>query len=282
MNLKGDDNMSLSFGIMGTGGIGGILVISGSSRNASKKVRTYNNLRPKKKLHYNSKEVSSAILRSKTSISASKAVVKARGRLVMLRRKLYSGEYDENELRHAIIHAESMVRVAKKRLKHMKQEENEKRALDDEFSEYFDLDKEKNSDLEAVSSENQNASENYQSSQPSDEELMYELEKLMQEALEAMEEMDEADFEDFCDEYVGITKDIEPEDLALKKKKHRAEEMRDIVKADMKYLKAMFNKWECEKNNISNGISLEIGGIEIPYSPPMPVVSEGGNVDVSV
>ena len=36
---------------------------------------------------------------------------------------------------------------------------------------------------------------------------------------------------------------------AKKKKKHRTREMMEITKADMKYLKAMFEKYEREKGN---------------------------------
>lgn len=39
-----------------------------------------------------------------------------------------------------------------------------------------------------------------------------------------------------------VSREMDPEDLDLLKKKHRSEELREIMEADMKYLKALFNK----------------------------------------
>ena len=162
--------MSLLVGGMGTGGK---LIITGIRKKTPKSVSTYNsNTKPRKKLQYNHREVSAMILRAKTSFSASLTVSSARTKLVSLSKKAGTGEYDEEELRHAIIHAQSIVRVAKKRLKHLKQEEAEKKAIDDEL---LELEEEKESDLEDV--EEENRSENEESSEMSEQELR----KLMRE-----------------------------------------------------------------------------------------------------
>ena len=124
--------MSLLVGGMGTGGK---LIITGIRKKTPKSVSTYNT-KPRKKLQYNHREVSAMILRAKTSFSASLTVSSARTKLVSLSKKAGTGEYDEEELRHAIIHAQSIVRVAKKRLKHLRQEETEKKAIDDELLEF--------------------------------------------------------------------------------------------------------------------------------------------------
>ncbi len=93
---------------------------------------------------------------------------------------------------------------------------------------------------------------------------------------------------------------MDPEDLELMKKKHRADEMRAIVEADMKYLKFMFDKLEKERQSNSNSISsyssvsydnnssandsvsLELGGVDIPVeaAPDAMTIVEGGAVDV--
>ena len=90
------------------------------------------------------------------------------------------------------------------------------------------------------------------------------------------------------------------EDLELMKKKHRADEMRAIVEADMKYLKFMFDKLEKERQSNNNSISsyssvsydsnssandsvsLELGGVDIPVeaAPDAMTIVEGGAVDV--
>ena len=265
--------MSLLVGGMGTGGK---LIITGIRKKTPKSVSTYNsNTKPRKKLQYNHREVSAMILRAKTSFSASLTVSSARTKLVSLSKKAGTGEYDEEELRHAIIHAQSIVRVAKKRLKHLKQEEAEKKAIDDEP---LELEEEKESDLEDV--EEENCSENEEPSEMSEQELrklMREIEELMREAMEESNENDEDVFEEF-----SFVRDVEPQDLELRKKKHRAEELKDIVKADMRYLKFVFGRLESERNSINSGVSLEIGGFSIPFSPPPPVVTEGGAVDISL
>ena len=77
------------------------------------------------------------------------------------------------------------------------------------------------------------------------------------------------------------------------KKKHRSDEMREIMDADMKYLRAVFNKLEKERQSLSSGaksfgdipagVTLEISGLEMPVElPQMPVNTEGGCMDFTV
>ncbi len=78
-----------------------------------------------KKLRYNYKSISSQLLRSRTSIDAAKVARKARRQLVMLKgKRLHERQkYDSYELEAAINHAQSMVRVARKKVKHLQEEE---------------------------------------------------------------------------------------------------------------------------------------------------------------
>ncbi|MBD5525104.1 MAG: hypothetical protein HDR04_11945 [Lachnospiraceae bacterium] len=91
---------------------------------------------------------------------------------------------------------------------------------------------------------------------------------------------------------------MDPKDLELLKKKHRADEIRDIMKADMEYLRALFDKLEKEKSagisgfgdnssdsgdssENTSGVSLQIGGIDIPVSNvEAPLEIAGATVDV--
>ena len=87
-------------------------------------------------------------------------------------------------------------------------------------------------------------------------------------------------------------REMDPEDLDQLKKKHRSEELREIMEADMKYLKALFNRLAREKeegpggqdygsNDYASGVSLEIGGLDIPVATvEAPVLIEGSNFDV--
>lgn len=78
-----------------------------------------------KKLRYSYKSISSQLIRSKTSVEASKVARKARRQLVMLKgKRLHENEkYDSYELEAAIAHAQAMVRVARKKVKHLQEEE---------------------------------------------------------------------------------------------------------------------------------------------------------------
>ena len=65
---------------------------------------------------------------------------------------------------------------------------------------------------------------------------------------------------------------MDPEDLEMLKKKHRAKELRKITEADMEYLKALFNELEKEKQDNQNGVSLELAGIEVSPFPGCPLL----------
>ncbi len=248
----------------------------------------------KKKLPYNFKAVSAQILLSKTSGAANKAVTKARSMIATLLRKVKGGEYDDQELELAITHAKKMERVAKKRARHLKQEEEiEKQGSSDEL-EQEDL-------MEKV--EEQDAEE--QEAVISEEELqrlMEEYEQLMRETMQELAQ--ETSLEELADEFAGAVYDMSPEDLEQLKKKHRSDEMREIADADMKYLRAMFNKLERERQALSSGsssgsgsvpssgssagyepagVSLELSGLDMPVeTAQMPVMAEGMSIDCSV
>ena len=136
------------------------------------------------------------------------------------------------------------------------------------------------------------------------EKMMQELESLIEESMEELEEA--AGLEDFMDGMMCVVqKDMEPEDLEQLKKKHRAEELQEIMEADMKYLKALFNRLEREKagralvgssNNGSSpsvqstqsdsarGVSLQLAGTDIPVEQtaevPAAAIAEGASVDI--
>ncbi len=81
------------------------------------------NKKKTKKFRYNFKALSVQIRRAKTPVSAKQAAVKARSKAAMLRQKLHTGEYDDQELLAAIIHAEQMERTARKKQKNLNEEQ---------------------------------------------------------------------------------------------------------------------------------------------------------------
>ena len=234
----------------------------------------------KKKLQYNIKEISRQIMSTKTAGNARQVAVRARGKIAELRKKLKTGEYDDEELEAAIAHAEQMARVAKKRMKHLQEEERIKTEggpCEAELEEDVSLDWE---DVEEQGDTEIDMEEL--------KELMQEFQELMQETIEDMEEMEDAYALDELSEelVVGFQEEMDPEDFELLKKKHRSDELREIMVADMKYLKALFDKLEKEKqegSSASSGVSLELGGVEIPITNiEPPVLTEGSSVDVLV
>ena len=96
------------------------------------------------------------------------------------------------------------------------------------------------------------------------------LEKAMREleqTLDEMEKIEESaeDFAETMDEMSeALSGDMEPADLEEMKKKHRADEHRDIIRADMKYLKALFDKLAREKAQAKAAAALS------SISPSMP------------
>ncbi len=163
----------------------------------------------KKRLNYNFKSISSQILLSKTSNSAGKAVTKARGTIAMLLRKVRSGDYDDQDLEHAIIHARKMERIAKKRMRHLKQEEEiEQKGKSAEFEDEVLDGLEESSEDEAV----------LELSEEELQRLMEEYEDLMQESMEEMmqesmqELLEEASLEELSEEFCGAVYEMEPEE----------------------------------------------------------------------
>lgn len=246
----------------------------------------------KKRLVYSFKRISAQILASKTPGVAKRVVTKARHEMVNLLRKKFTGQYDEEELRHAIIHAEKMVRVAKKRMRHLQEEQDAKKKGGICEAEIEEKTEERASEQEQILED------------LGGEEILSqeEMKRLMQELQDAMAELENEtlDLEELAP---MVTEELDPEDLELLKKKHRAQELRDIMEADMKYLKAMFGKLERDRqeslegikaidsgpaNGSSGGVSLELGGAMVAAEgqetqlTQITVMTEGGSFDISV
>lgn len=244
------------------GSAAGTLSVTKSTSSAQKKL---------KKLQYNFKLISSQILRAKTSGTAARAVSSAKRKTAELRRKMKSGEYDDTELAAAIIHAEAMERIAKKRVKHLQEEERAERSeqpCEAELAE--ELDEACADDLSGCA-----------------EELSEEMKQMMQECEELMREMmeEEGMQGDLSESFFGGGVDMDPADLKALKQKHRSKELMEIAKADAKYLKAIFQKYAADQQQAAGSVSLNLGGMEMPAAEPAlapPVPTEGGTVDVTV
>lgn len=101
------------------------IFISGLNLNASTAGMAYN--RQKKELNYNPREISSQILRTSKTTGALQVLVRARGKVGVLERCRATGQYDDNEVRTALAHAKRMVKCAKLKADHLKEEEQQKK-----------------------------------------------------------------------------------------------------------------------------------------------------------
>lgn len=230
-----------------------------------------------KKLNYNYREVSGRIVRSKTSVSARQTVTHARTVVAMLRRRYGCGEYNDRDLEIAIIHAEKMVRIAKKKLKNLKAEELARRTSELEKME-DEREEENSAEREEVQSESSEMSEEKL------REMIRRMEKELQE-LAAENSLD-----DLMDECLGSGGKMSEEELKLIRKKHRCDEMRQIVEADMKYLKAMFQRMAQEQQETANAVTLELSSaaagtpvtVSLAAAAGSAPTADGGSVDTTV
>ncbi len=253
----------------------------------------------KKRLPYSFKEISTRLLKTKKSGNAHQVLISARQKAVSLRLMYKGGVYDDDEVLAALMHAQAIVRVAKKREKHLQEEERAERKIDREGADSTFCEADIEEKTEEASSRQIHKEEREQTKAKMDmQRMMEQYERMMQ---EAMRELEQLEHMDALSEEMGLDGEIsmDPADLELMKKKHRADEMRAIVEADMKYLKFMFDKLEKERqsNNNSitgfssvsydngssgNSVSLELDGIDIPVeaAPDAMTIIEGGAVDV--
>ena len=189
----------------------------------------------KKAALYSFKQVSSQVLAAKTSGKASQVSTSIRMKIGLLRKQLKNGDYDEEEILRAILHAEMVQRACDKKKKNLKMEERAERGIESE--EEMPLEPEETIDEEA-----------------SEEEI---------------KELEQEEFE------------------ALMEKLEMAAE-------DLKYLKALFDRLQSEKENAGkasfaggydSGVSLSLGGMDMPVtttsSQSMPVET-GGSFDATV
>ncbi len=284
-DIREDDGMS----VMGIGrSVSRVTQIKDARGNVVATIRTSrpskssNNSKKKKKpLQYNFKQISSQIMLSKTPANARKVLTKARGKVAELLKKQNSENYDDRELRAAIIHAKKMERIAKKRMKHLQQEEDAKQ----------DKNQSENMEDQELEMEDIFSNDELDEKEVIDDELlkiMQELQALMEESMDDLMDSltEEAEFNELVEEVAGIIEEeLEPEELERLKKKHRADELREIAEADMKYLRALFDKLEKDKQSspVNSGVSLELSGEEIPVEViAEPVMVEGGTIDFSV
>lgn len=297
------------------------LSYSESLRN--QRQQTKNTTLALKKLKYQFKNISSKILRSKTSQAAKQAAGQARREIMRLKCQKQNSDSDSEEIDAAIAHAQAMERVAKKKAKHLEEEEMVKAA--DGICQGDWISEEETKDAQDAEAKNvQNAEE--MSTESSEDEMSRDLSayeyagnsydtsdyialgmdafyaqagdfmsemsdftsEMMQEMSDSLRDlMEEMGLDGISDTAVSVNREMDPADLKMMKIKHLNKEMKDIVKADAEYLKAVFNHLEKMKDNVviptgnagavSSGMtgtsfSADVAGVGVPAAP-VPVIN---------
>ena len=219
-----------------------------------------------KKLKYYYKDISSKIMRSKTSAMARQVVSQAKREVLRLKREKQSGKYDSEEIDAAIVHAKAMERIARKKVKHLEEEELAKACgglcADNQISdERTEEEQEKDgTSIDELKREELQHEDMQQEEFLNDETIepitisemnVSVLEDLSQELFHEMSEelqdlMSELGLDELNDSLLVAKRDMDPADLKEMKIKHRNREMKEIVKADNEYLKAYFKYLETQ------------------------------------
>lgn len=208
----------------GMGSIGSATVSTNKNSTSAKIREKQNKNRKKKKLNYNSREISSQILRSVKSEIASIVLIRAKVKVGVLKRCFGTGEYNDREVIAAITHAQRMVNCAKMKVNHLKEEEQQGHSNKKEQAKNK---QQKRNEIKRKVSQKERELEN----------------KIEQEKMEQVRK-----------------EKMNHQELIRKKKMHRNRELSKIQEADMKYLKdqADSNRTDTSFQTDYSGVSLEL------------------------
>lgn len=250
-----------------------------------------------KKLKYQFKNISSRIIASKTSAVARQVAGQATREVLRLKREKQSGNYDSDEIEAAIVHAKAMERIARKKVRHLEEEELARAGgkamggvcAGDLEEKQDELDEEKVSeDAESENDDQEMQTETgdrQRVSRARYEEELRQIQAQNSDMNDLMQEMSDDEWmnelsEELSDALLSYKKDLDPADLKMMIVKHRNKEMREIAEADSKYLKAYFNYLEKLKGDDSMSDSLKgadspdsFGSMGSSYTPSLPGVS---------
>lgn len=274
----------------------------------------------KKKLRYNFKSISSQIAQSKTSSNAKQVVSKAKREVLRLKRLANNRAYDEEEVMAAITHAQSMERVAKKKEKHLQEEEMVVAAnrtcmdgIEDDSIENPAEEEEASTKEELQGTEGDidtleeqampmEDMENFSEAMEALHKEWFEAtDQLLEKTQESMAAVTQEAVEDLMDEFVASMQDLleemglsdladamepfgeemDPADLKMMKIKHRCKEQKEMTKADSEYLKAVFDKLSKEGLQ-SDSVPAQAGlGNQTVLQPPIVITDSGGMAESS-
>lgn len=183
-----------------------------------------------KQLNYNSREISSQLLRASKVRNASIVLIRAKTKVGVLKRCLGTGQYNDREVLAAVVHAQRMVNCAQLKVRNLKEEEQLKHKNEKEQAE----------------SKQQRKNEVKRRVSQKEQALKSKL---------AMEEMQQARKEK-----------KKRQELCRKRKLHRNQEYGKITEADMKYLKDRTENGGYSVRPDYSGVSLELSNAAMSLS----------------
>lgn len=178
--------------------------------------------RPKKRLNYNPREISSQLVRVRKSRNAAVVLARARIKLGVLQQAHASGQYNESEVRIAIAHAKRMVECSRVKTRNLKEEEILKGRNDRDHN--SGEQKKRNEVKRRVRQKEQNLK--IKMSLEEDQRILKEKNRKQQ--------------------------------LLQKRRMHRNDEQRRITEADMKYLEDQLKNNQSDKTVRYEGVSLDL------------------------
>ena len=175
----------------------------------------------KKSLNYNSREISSQLIRATKARSAGTVLTKAKSKLAMLQRCKGSGQYNDSEVEIAITHAKRMVKCAQLKFVNLKKEEVLKKSYEKETEHNK---QHKKNEIKRRTAQKENEIRQKMAAQ--------ELQQTLKEKQMRRE-------------------------LAQKRRMHRNQEQSKIAEAEMKYLQDQLNRNDGSSSS-NAGVSLDI------------------------
>lgn len=208
----------------GFGGAAGSASVVTTKKSIADRVKAANNQakRPKKRLNYNPREISSQLARAHKSRNAAVVLARAGIKLGVLQQAYASGQYNESEVRIAIAHAKRMVECARVKTSNLKEEEILK----------------KRNDRDHNSGEQKKRNEVKRRVRQKEQNLKIKIS---------------------LEEDQRILKEKNRKQLLLQKRRmHRNDEQRRITEADMKYLEDQMKNNQSDKTVRYEGVSLDL------------------------
>lgn len=216
----------------------GINAYNKASKSSNKKI---------KRLQYNPREISTQILRASRLQTASQVLVRAKGKLASVRRCKGTGQYNEEDIRIATLHASKMVKCARMKVENLREEELMKRRSNKRKN----LAENENDRNAAKAKHNQKkaAKQMQVKSKVAREKLKQEQEikEKQLEAQRAQQQMNEI-----------LEQKQESEQLIKRRRLHRSEENIKVTDADMKYFSAKLKQMSKETEGGQTGVLLEL------------------------